>query len=124
MQRWAGIVLGLVGASMLGAGTAAAQGLEWLHSQRAEGNKVCFSDHFHSGTSSGQPTRQAAEREAVASWAGFTAFEYGDRWGRWSLAGSKRVNCSQSSGSWGCELEARPCRLNIGAAARRAKAGN
>jgi hypothetical protein len=121
MQRRAGIVLGLVGACVLAGGSTGAQALEWLHSQRTEGNKVCMSDHFHSGTSSGQPTRQAAEREAIANWAGFTAFEYGDRWGRWSLAGSKRVNCSQSGSGWGCELEGRPCRLNIGAAARRAK---
>lgn len=39
--------------------------------------KACMADHFHYGSSSGQPNKKAAEREAIASWEGFTAFEYG-----------------------------------------------
>lgn len=92
------------------ASTASAQGLEFLHSHRVEGGRVCFADHFHAGSSSGETSRAAAERAAIASWVGFTALEYGNLWGRWSLAASKSVNCSRSVG-WGCQVEARPCRM-------------
>ena len=106
---------GIVGAGLVIAGAAvavtpvAAQGLEFLHAHRAEGGRVCMVDHFHYGSSSGQPTRAAAERAAIADWVGFTAFEYGGRWGSWRLAASKGMSCSQSGG-WGCNAQARPCR--------------
>lgn len=101
---------------------ASAQGLEFLHDQRIEGNKSCFPDHFHSGSSGGHATRAAAEKAAVESWAGFTALEYGNEWGSWRLAGSKSVSCSQATGAWGCQVEARPCKPAYGAAARRGRA--
>lgn len=84
-------------------------GLAASHSWRKEGGKVCFSDHWHYGSGSG-PTRKAAERDAASAWAGFTAFEYGSTWARYSRAAGKKMSCSQSSGGWNCSVEARPCR--------------
>jgi hypothetical protein len=81
-----------------------------LHAQRREGGKICMADHFHNGSSSGQPSRKAAEIAAIRDWAGFTAWEYGTHWGNYGIAGSKRINCTQSGSSWGCDLEARPCK--------------
>lgn len=102
----AGVVMSLSG------GTASAQALAALlemHSKRIEGGRLCLTDHFHYGNSSGQSTRAAAEREAIASWSSFTAWEYGNEWGSWRLAGSKAASCSSSGGSWSCQVEARPC---------------
>ena len=97
------------------AAPVSAQGLEDLHTQRAEGGRWCMADHFHDGSSSGLSTRQAAEQSAAASWSGFTALEYGNQWGSWRIAASKKMNCSQLNGSWGCQIEARPCRPLAGA---------
>jgi hypothetical protein len=69
-----------------------------------------MSDHFHYGSGKALPNRKAAEAEAIASWVGFTAWEYGDAWGNYRIAASRAMNCSQSGGSWSCETEARPCR--------------
>lgn len=118
MKNGLAIVLGLTATGLLSAGTASAQGLEFLHTQRQEGARICFADHFHSGSSSGHATRPAAEQAAISNWAGFTAWEYGDRWGNWRIAGSKAINCSGGPGSWGCQLEARPCRPLTGGGQR------
>ena len=50
-----------------------------------------MSDHFHSGSSSGQRTRAAATAEAVRSWADFTALEYGSDWARYGKAASRSM---------------------------------
>ena len=92
------------------AASAQDTGLSGLHEKVRVGGKVCFADHFHFGTSNGQRSRKLAEIEAIRSWEGFTAWEYGDAWGRFANAVSKGVKCSQSGGSWGCDIEARPCR--------------
>lgn len=90
---------------------AAVTGLAAMHDMRREKGRLCMSDHFHHGSSAGQPSKAAAMKEAVASWAGFTAFEYGNEWANYNKAGSKKASCSQStSGAWGCEIQARPCR--------------
>jgi hypothetical protein len=81
-----------------------------LHDLRREGNKLCMSDHSHSGTGSGEPTRARAEIAAQRSWSSFTALEYGDHWGSPALASGKTMSCSQGSGGWSCDFEARPCR--------------
>lgn len=83
---------------------------QMLHGQKREGKRVCLDGHFHSGESYGLPTRKAAEIEAVKSWAGFTAFEYGTDWAQWTRAGSKQMECSQGASGWGCKAEARPCK--------------
>lgn len=109
MKGHSGRLLGSVAALML-IGSGPALALDWLHDQRNEGGRVCMSDHFHSGSSSGHSTRAAAERDAVSGWAGFTSVEYGNIWGSWRIAGSRKVECSQSGGAWGCQVSARPCR--------------
>lgn len=91
---------------------AAAQetGLDGLHEQRREGGRICMVSHFHYGSSGNFPTRKAAEAQAIKDWAGFTAWEYGDPWGRYRLAVSKKMECSKSGTSWSCKVEARPCK--------------
>jgi len=85
-------------------------GLANIHEQRREGNRICMSSHFHHGSSSGQKSRKEAEAQAIRDWAGFTAWEYGSIWGRYSLAASKNMTCSDSGSTWSCHVEARPCR--------------
>ncbi len=119
MRRGLGLAISIaaatsIGSTLIGSGTASAQSLEFLHSQRVEGGRVCFNDHFHSGSSSGQATRAAAEKAAVSNWSSFTVLEYGDRWGSWRIAASKSMSCSNAIGSWGCQVDARPCRPNVG----------
>ncbi len=102
------IFLGLV---LAAAGPAFGQdaGLSGLHAKVRVGSKLCFADHSHSGNSSGQPSRKAAEIEAIRNWQDFTALEYGSAWGRFSLAAGKMIECSGGS-SWSCSVDARPCR--------------
>ncbi|MGL4394973.1 MAG: hypothetical protein ACRCS9_00395 [Hyphomicrobium sp.] len=80
------------------------------HDVRVEGRRVCFLDHDHYGSSSGQANRRAAEASAAASWANFVDFEYGSAWASYVKASSKKMTCEQSTSGWGCSLEARPCR--------------
>jgi hypothetical protein len=65
-------------------------------------------DHFHYGNGSGA-TRAQAQREAVQAWVDFTGWEYGNVWGRYAMAASKKMTCSHSE-NWSCDVEARPCR--------------
>ena len=81
-----------------------------LHDLRREGNKVCMSEHTHLGSSTGQPSKKAAEVVAMREWASFTAWEYGGAWGNPGLAGSKTIKCNGSGNSYNCDFEARPCR--------------
>jgi hypothetical protein len=85
-------------------------GLDTIHAQQRERGKLCMSDHYHYGSSSGKATKAAATSAAVASWSDFTDFEYGSDWAHWGLAASKSVACSGSGGTWGCDINARPCR--------------
>jgi hypothetical protein len=85
-------------------------GLAVMHDLRREGGRTCFLDHYHYGNSSGMASRKAAETDAINSWASFVDFEYGSDWARYSRAASKSVKCDGSSGGWGCQVEARPCR--------------
>jgi hypothetical protein len=85
-------------------------GFAYTHDLRREGGRTCFSDHYHYG-SGGGPTKAAAQKAAIGSWASFTDFEYGSDWARFSRAASKGMNCSRSgSGGFDCQLEARPCK--------------
>jgi hypothetical protein len=93
-----------------GAHAATDGALVGLHDLRREGGKTCMSEHLHSGSSSGEPTRGRAEAGALRSWADFTALEYGAHWGSTSLAGSKAMKCSQGPSGWSCDFEARPCK--------------
>jgi hypothetical protein len=94
-------------------------GLATMHDWRREAGRICMSDHFHDGSGSG-PTRKAAEAATISSWASFTAFEYGNHWARYTLAGSRKMDCSQNGAdSWSCSVTARPCKP--AKAARRAR---
>lgn len=83
---------------------------EAIHTLRREGRRICQVDHFHSGSSAGMPNQKAAMYAAIDSWQGFTAFEYGTDWGNYRKAASKSAKCTVSSGGWGCEVQARPCK--------------
>lgn len=109
MTRYAlaGITLILLLAPL--AAGAHATGLDGLHAQARVGAKVCMTEHEHYGEGS-MPTRRAAERAAIRSWSGFTAFEYGRPWGSYRLAAGKTMDCSSSGGRWFCKTRARPCR--------------
>jgi hypothetical protein len=84
-------------------------GIAKAHTWAKVGRMTCMLDHFHYGSGNGH-TRARAERAAIRSWAEFTAWEYGDLWGRYSIAVSKKMTCSPGSGGWSCAVEARPCR--------------
>lgn len=86
-------------------------GLDAIHDQRREGNKICMTTHFHHGSSSGKKTRKEAEAAAAHDWSGFTAWEYGTTWGSYRMAVSKSMTCSQDGATWSCGTDARPCKL-------------
>lgn len=84
-------------------------GLAESHDWRREGGRTCFLDHYHFGSGSGS-TKAAATKDAISSWAGFTDFEYGSNWARWSRAASKQVSCTKAASGYDCQISARPCR--------------
>jgi hypothetical protein len=106
----------LVAAAMgVAAATApAVAGLDKLHKQRAEGGRVCFSDHWHFKSSGAWPTRAEAESAVLASWRRFTAAEYGAAWGDPGTAAGAKMECASGTNSrgatWSCNFKARPCR--------------
>ena len=81
-----------------------------LHDTRREGGRLCLSDHFHDGNSSGARSRNLAEKAAVVAWAEFTNFEYGSSWASWRNARSKTMSCESGASGWSCHASARPCR--------------
>lgn len=72
--------------------------------------RVCMTDHFHYGSSSGQRSKKIARAKAIASWAEFTAFEYGNAWAIFKRSRSRSVRCSEDASGWGCQIEGVPCR--------------
>jgi hypothetical protein len=102
--------LALVGVLQAGAAAQAQEtGVAGIHTWVKVGRKTCLLDHFHNGDGKGASKAQA-ERAAIQAWTEFTAWEYGDTWGRYSIAASKKVECSRDGSNWSCALEARPCR--------------
>ena len=81
-----------------------------LHDVRREGKRTCMSDHFHHGSGSTYADKKRATADAIDSWQGFTAAEYGTDWARFANAGSKKISCSPNSSGWSCSVEARPCK--------------
>ena len=63
-------------------------GFASIHAWRSERGITCMVDHFHSGNGEGR-TKKAALRSAIASWEGFTAWEYGADWARIKSAGGR-----------------------------------
>jgi len=97
--------------SCTGAAAALADetGFASMHDLARQNGKLCMVDHYHYGNGSGS-SKAAAQRDAIASWASFTDFEYGSDWARYSKAASKSISCKQSSAGFDCQVEARPCR--------------
>lgn len=81
-----------------------------LHEVRKEKRRLCQVDHFHFGSSAGHPNQKIAMAHAIDSWQSFTALEYGTDWANFRKAGSSTAKCTLSSGGWGCEIQARPCK--------------
>ena len=84
-------------------------GFAYAHDLRREAGRTCFTDHYHYGSGTG-PTKAAAQKAAIGSWASFTDFEYGSDWARFSRAASKGISCSRGGGSFDCQIQARPCK--------------
>lgn len=84
-------------------------GFDAIHSQMRVGKKTCFVSHSHSGSGSGA-TRKAAEMQAISSWYGYTAGEYGSDWANINKAIKRSMSCSGGAGNFSCNLEATPCR--------------
>ena len=101
-------VLGLLAGSAW-AQQGAETGVAQIHTWVKVGRKTCMLDHYHDGAGNGA-SRVLAEKSAIVSWSEFTAWEYGTPWARYTNAVSKTMNCSQSSGGWTCQIQARPCR--------------
>jgi hypothetical protein len=105
-------LIAAAGLVLISAGSASAQdtGLAGIHEWVRVGGKICTRDHFHSGASAGEKTRKSAEAAAIGSWQGFTGWEYGAAWGSFKNAESKSIKCEGGGTSWGCTVDARPCR--------------
>ena len=84
-------------------------GFASIHTLTRVGGKTCFVDHSHSGSGSGA-SRKAAESQAISSWYGYTAGEYGSDWSNINKATKRSMNCSPNGGSWHCDLDATPCK--------------
>lgn len=84
-------------------------GFDSIHSQVRIGGKTCFADHSHGGSGSGA-TRKIAEMQAIKSWYGYTAGEYGSDWANIGKAVKRSMTCSGSGNNYTCDVEATPCR--------------
>jgi hypothetical protein len=114
MKRGACVFVGAFAAVlMLAPDRGAAEegmGLSGIHQWVRVGRKTCMLDHFHDGSGIGA-TKAQAQASAIRAWSDFTAWEYGDRWGKWQLAESKSGGCTGSGKNFSCNVSARPCRL-------------
>lgn len=110
------IVAGLASAAIVGVlsltsnAVASETGVaQALHATMRIGGRTCLVDHYHDGTGNGR-TQAAAAAAAISAWQGFTAWEYGSSWGRYSLAVGKSMKCSRAAGGYSCDVTARACR--------------
>lgn len=104
---------GLIAAALVAlSAPVMAQEVADIHEQRRERGVVCFTDHYHYGSSSGLSSKKAAQAAAIKSWADFVNFEYGGAWTSWARSGSKSIKCDHAGpgGAWSCDVNARPCR--------------
>lgn len=109
LRRAALALAGLFSLAALAPVLADDTGLAYSHDLRKEQGKLCMSDHWHSGSGDGR-TKSAAQAAAIRSWAGFTNFEYGTVWARYSLAAGKSVRYVKADNGWTAYIDARPCR--------------
>lgn len=84
-------------------------GFASIHDLRRAGSSLCMIDHAHFGTGTGT-TKSRARKAAIGNWAGFTAWEYGTDWARFSRARAKSVKCARASSGWSCDVSAMPCK--------------
>jgi hypothetical protein len=111
----AALVLALVADQVVAQSAQSAKwqetGIAGIHAWVKVGRKTCMADHFHDGSGAG-PTRALAQRAAIRAWTEFTAWEYGNAWGRYAIAVGKKATCTweDESRRWRCAVEARPCR--------------
>lgn len=89
------------------------RGLAAMHKLGIENGRLCMTDHIHYGQTGVWPTKNEAKASAIKSWAGFTRFEYGNRWAQFRVAAAKKFDCNAQTNSrgegWTCTVEARPC---------------
>lgn len=88
----------------------AVTGLAAMHDMRREGGRLCFSDHYHYGSSNGLANVKVAQAAAIRSWVDFVLFEYDPSWGNFSKSASKEIKCAPGSSGWSCDVSSRPCR--------------
>ena len=91
------------------AGRPALNGAAAIHDLARMGGRYCFAGHVHYGSSSGQATQAKAKAQAIGSWFELVDLEYGAQWSSFAISAAKKVACSQSGTSWGCEVHAIPC---------------
>lgn len=84
-------------------------GLHASHDLVRSGGRLCFADHWHSGSGEGV-TKEKAKLAAVRSWADFVDLEYGSTWARYSLAAGATTRYTKADSGWSAYVEARPCR--------------
>ena len=92
-----------------GAARADSGGMANLHDQARYGNRVCFTDHTHSGSGSSY-VKAAAIADAKRAWSDFVVFEYGGEWGSFEKAVNQSVTCGGLSSSYQCTASANACR--------------
>jgi hypothetical protein len=110
MQRSASLALaGVIMLANVTAVFADDTGLAYSHTLRKERGKLCMADHWHSGSGEGR-SKAAARTAAIRSWVGFTNFEYGTVWARFSRAASQTTRYTKAASGWSASVEARPCR--------------
>ena len=84
-------------------------GFDGIHSKMRVGNKTCFDGHSHSGSGTGA-TRKIAEMQAISSWYGYTAGEYGSDWANINKSIKRSMKCSGGGNNYNCDVEATPCK--------------
>jgi predicted nucleotidyltransferase len=84
-------------------------GLAYSHDLVKAGGRLCFADHWHSGSGEGA-SKDAARAAAVRSWADFVDLEYGSSWARFSVAAGAKTQFTKAEKGWSATIEARPCR--------------
>ena len=105
---WLG-ALALAVALLPATGHAATGGLANLHDQARYGNRVCFTDHTHSGSGSAL-SKAAAAADATRAWSDFVVFEYGSEWGSFRAAVNQNISCSATGSGYSCVASANACR--------------
>lgn len=103
------LAVGVVVVGLPFAALADETGLASSHDLVKSGGRLCFADHWHSGSGDGA-TKEKARALAVRSWADFVNLEYGSSWARFSLAAGAKTNYIKETSGWSATVEARPCR--------------